>query len=175
MRHQVSVGIAIGFAAALLCLSYYIRSEHSVKLGPPRRAVFDHKPVHTQSSTLFGSRRQEEEAYRIYRELQQAEYTALQQALDSASWQEAIAVQFDTAQDPSIRFTHRHRLIWDVFSPFYRYGRLPTPLVDTTVTLGICSVREVCAVPCLQCTDWCCFVLLQPTCANQIGSAAETA
>ena len=48
------------------------------------------------------------------------EYNALQSALDVSVWQDGVSVQFDSSADPTARFTNRHRLVWDVFAPFYK-------------------------------------------------------
>jgi hypothetical protein len=90
--------------------------------------------------------RQQQEAIRIYHEQQNIEYAALQEALDSSKWQDAIAVQFDTSDDPSARFTHRHRLIWDVFSPFYNcpsQQRVGTPRKLFDGGKWICGVQQL--------------------------------
>ncbi len=89
---------------------------------------------------------QQQEANRIYHEHQNIEYAALQEALASSKWQEAIAVQFDTSDDPSARFTHPHRLIWDIFGPFYNrpsQQRVGTPRKLFDGGKWMCGVQQL--------------------------------
>ncbi len=87
--------------------------------------IFSEEPAHHLRDGLFPTIEQQQDTIRFYHEHQSIDYAALQEALDSSKWQEAIAVEFDTSDDPSARFTHRHRLTWDtwetwdIFSPFY--------------------------------------------------------
>lgn len=66
-------------------------------------------------NTIFASLQEQNDANRIYRELQNYEFQALNNALDDKDWQEAIAVEFDVSDEPALAMTNRHRLIWDVF------------------------------------------------------------
>lgn len=121
MARRLAVGVAIGFAAGLLfCLAVYTWLPHGVaQVVAPAQLNFTGAPPHHLRDGLFASAEHEQEAYRIYRELQDAEFTALKGALDISQWRESIAVQFDVSNDPTAQFTTRHRLVWDVFSPFY--------------------------------------------------------
>ena len=76
-------------------------------------------------SPLFESLQQEKEAFRIYRKQQSFEYKALSSAQSIDTWQESLAVQFDPGNDRVAGSTNRHRLIWDIFAPFY-----PCPLQE---------------------------------------------
>jgi len=94
--------------------------------------------AHHLREGLFPTIEQQQEAIRTYHEHQNIEYAALQEALDSSKWQEAISVQFDTSDDPSARFTHRHRLIWDIFNPFFN-----CPSQQRDQGKWICGVQQL--------------------------------
>lgn len=74
----------------------------------------------TRSSPLFDNLEQERAAFRVHRKQLSFEYKALQSALDVSVWQDGVSVRrVDASADPTARFTNRHRLVWDVFAPFY--------------------------------------------------------
>lgn len=110
------------FVVLAVCLSVWFCSSSGARLWRSQALatgeVFrvNHS---TRPSVLFDSVRQEQEVFHIYRKQQNFEYKRLSSALDINTWQEAIAVQFDPSSDPLAANTNRHRLIWDVFAPFY--------------------------------------------------------
>lgn len=122
MNRRLPAILGVTAAVILASVKLYSRSSsglRSLRLSPfavvtpsPRRRV-------TRSTTLFANLHQEREAYRIYRKQQDFEYAAFSSALDVGIWQDGVSVQFDASADPTARFTHRHRLVWDLFAPFY--------------------------------------------------------
>ncbi len=151
MGCRLAAGIAIAFTAVLLSLGLYAWSGRAFWPGPQGHLRFTGPPAHHLRDGLFPTVEQEIEASRIYHELQEAEYAALQGALDISRWQEAIAVQFDVSDDPTAQFTHRHRLIWDMFSPFYncpsqqRVGTPPKLFDGGKWMCGVQQLLQVCS------------------------------
>ncbi len=150
MGYRLAAGIAIVFTAILLGLGLYTRSARWSRVGfwPAQQyhLNFTGDSAHYLRGGLFPTIEQQQEANRIYHEHQDIEYAALQEALDISEWQEAIAVQFDTSDDPSARFTHRHRLIWDIFSPFYScpsQERVGTPRKLFDGGKWMCGVQQL--------------------------------
>lgn len=64
---------------------------------------------HSHHKSIFANPHEQEEAYRIYRELQDEAFQALHNALAPSEWEESVAIRF--ASQPELRDT----LIWDVF------------------------------------------------------------
>ena len=154
MGGRLAIGVVIGFVTAILCLGLYARLPPKLwQAAPAQHLNFTAPPPRHLRNALFAHVEQEHEASRIYHELQDAEYAALEQALDISAWQEPIAVQFDVSNDPTAQFTHRHRLIWDVFSPFYNcpsQQRVGTPPRLFDGGKWICGVQPLLKVPNLQ-------------------------
>lgn len=150
MGRRLAAGIAIGFTALVVCLGLYAWSAVKFWPDPQSYLIFTGPPLHHLREGLFPTLEQEQEASRIYHELQDAEYAALEGALDISQWQEAIAVQFDVSNDPTASFTHRHRLIWDIFSPFYNcpsQQRVGTPLRLFDGGKWLCGVQPLLQKP----------------------------
>ncbi len=123
MSCRLAAGIAIDFTILLLWLGLHTRSPRWSRIdfwsAQQYHLNFSGEPAHHLRDGFFPTIEQQQGTIRIYHEHHSTKCTALQEALDRSKWQEAIAVQFDPSNDPSARFTHRHRLIWDIFSPFY--------------------------------------------------------
>ena len=148
MAGRLAAGVAFGFATALLCVRLVTWLPHARvrQVRPPRHLNFTGPPLHSLRESLFANVEQEQEANRIYHELQDAEYVALEGALDISQWRESIAVQFDVSSDPTAQFTTRHRLLWDVFSPFYNcpsQQRVGTPPRLFDGGKWICGVQSL--------------------------------
>ena len=150
MSYRLAAGTAIVFTTLLLGLGLRTMSARWSRLDfwPAQqcRLNFSREPAHHLQDGLFPTIEQQQEANRIYQKHQTIEYAALQAALDSSEWQDAIAVQFDTSDDPSARFTHRHRLIWDIFSPFYNcpsQQRVGTPRKLFDGGKWMCGVQQL--------------------------------
>lgn len=86
-----------------------------------------------QSSALFASQQQEQEAIRIYRQQQDFEYKVLESALDVDAGGDAIAIRLNPGKDTFAASSDRRRLVWDVFAPFYN-----CPLKQRVGTPPIC-------------------------------------
>lgn len=110
--------IVAALASVWLCTWWGLRArltgQFPVKRQPQSRSLQD--VMH-----LFSSSQDEHEVFRLYREQQEFEYKALRMAMQPAYWSEAIAVEFDLrrGRGPRTRAVRRHRLVWDVFGPFY--------------------------------------------------------
>ena len=152
MGYQLTRGI-LGSAALTCCLGLYAWFGRELRLAPQEHQNLGNPSSRYFRDGLFPTVQQEQEANRIYHEQQNAEYAALQGALDISQWQEAIAVQFDVRDDPSAQFTHRHRLIWDLFSPFYNcplQQRVGSPKKLYDGGKWICGVQQLLQVCCLS-------------------------
>ena len=132
-RHKFIAITAAVFTSTWLLLWLQLRArlvgqDLAVPSLRSRRRVAEH------AFSLFGTAQHQREAFRMYSKQQDFEYRALKSALRPHQWREAIALEFDTRQRgvPSRRTTARHRLIWDVFGPFYNcplQERVGTPSV----------------------------------------------
>ena len=61
------------------------------------------------AESLFASPKEQEDAFRIYRDLQDEQLRALHNALAPQNWQESIALKFASMPPAGTR------LIWDIF------------------------------------------------------------
>lgn len=122
MSCRLAAGIAMVFTTLLLALGLLTRSPRWSRIdtwsAQQHYQNFSGEPAQHLRDGLFPTIGQQQETVRVHHEHQSIEYAALQEALDNFKWHEAIAVQSDTGDDPSARFTHRHRLICDIFTPF---------------------------------------------------------
>ena len=98
--------VAIAVVSTCLCWQ-----AECIKLPWPREHHHITTTVNTRDTakSLFTSPQDEEEAFRIYRDLQDEELRALHNALAPQHWQESTAIKFASISPAGTR------LIWDVF------------------------------------------------------------
>ena len=111
MDNRFLVGLTIIFLASL---HLYFRSSRSSNAWAKLALSQPHA-----SHGFFANPDEQQEAYRIYKQLQNEESRILKTALDPDRWKESVALKFESHSPAGTR------LVWDVFG--YAALSLPRP------------------------------------------------
>lgn len=106
--------LVIGFAG----LEIYLRFDCDKQSWLHPKHAFQQLDLAPKHHNIFNSTDEEHEAYRIYRQTQDSELQALNNALEPQLWGESVAVQFPVMPPEGTR------LIWDVFGYVKRVCRI---------------------------------------------------
>lgn len=106
MNSRLLLGLLV---VAFAGLEVYLHFSPDKQSWPYPKRAFQRLSLNHTHHNIFSNADEELEAYRMYRDIQDSELQALNNALEPDQWGESVAVKF------AVMPPEGTRLIWDVF------------------------------------------------------------